>query len=79
MEPTRPGTPCSIEKQMLPIRPGDDANISAEQAKTKAELEYERYRVFLDSRPRAVDWDFEKAASVLKKLPKPKKPKPPKP
>lgn len=51
--------------------------ISAEQAKLKAELEYERYRVFLDSQPRLVDSDFEKAASVLKKLPKPKKPKPP--
>ncbi len=47
--------------------------ISAEQAKRKAELEYERYRAFLDSQPRAVDLDFEKAASGLKKLPKPKK------
>ena len=45
--------------------------ISAEQAKLKAELEYERYRVFLDSQPRLVDSDFEKAASELKKLPKP--------
>ncbi|MDP2170127.1 MAG: virulence RhuM family protein [Rhodocyclaceae bacterium] len=53
--------------------------ISAEQAKMKAELEYERYRVFLDSQPRAVDLDFERAASELKKLPKPKKPKAPKP
>ena len=52
--------------------------ISAEQAKVKAELEYERYRVFLDSQPRLVDVDFEKAASELKKLPKPKKTKPPK-
>ena len=52
--------------------------ISAEQAKMKAELEYERYRVFLDSQPRTVDLDFEKAASELKKLPTPKKPKPPK-
>jgi hypothetical protein len=53
--------------------------ISAEQAKMKAELEYGRYRVFLDSQPRAVDFDFEQAASELKKLPKPKKPKAPKP
>lgn len=53
--------------------------ISAEQAKMKAELEYDRYRVFLDSQPRTVDLDFEKAASELKKLPKPRKPKPPKP
>lgn len=52
--------------------------ISAEQAKMKAELEYERYRVFVDSQPRLVDLDFEKAASKLKNLPKPKKPKPPK-
>ena len=52
--------------------------ISAEQAKMKAELEYDRYRVFLDSQPRLVDLDFEKAASKLKNLPKPKKPKPPK-
>ena len=49
--------------------------ISAEHAKVKAELEYERYRVFLDSQPRLVDGDFEKAASELKNLPKPKKPK----
>ncbi len=52
--------------------------ISAEQAMLKAELEYERYRAFLDSQPRMVDLDFEKAASDLKKLPKPKKSKPPK-
>ena len=52
--------------------------ISAEQAKMKAELEYERYRAFLDSQPRAVDLDFEQATKDLKKLPKPKKPKPPK-
>ena len=52
--------------------------ISAEQVKLKAELEYKRYRLFLDSQPRLVDSDFEKAASELKKLPKPKKPKPPK-
>jgi hypothetical protein len=50
--------------------------ISTEQAKMKAELEYERYRAFLDSQPRTVDLDFEKAAAELKKLPKPKKPKP---
>ena len=52
--------------------------ISAEQARMKAELEYDRYRVFVDSQPRLVDADFEKAASELKKLPKPKKPKLPK-
>jgi hypothetical protein len=53
--------------------------ISAEQAKMKAELEYDRYRVFVDSQPRLVDLDFEKAASELRKLPKPKKSKAPKP
>lgn len=52
--------------------------ISAEQAKMKAELEYDRYRALVDSQPRLVDADFEKAVSDLKKLPKPKKPKPPK-
>ena len=53
--------------------------ISAEQAKMKAELEYSRYRTLVDSQPRLVDLDFEKAASKLKNLPKPKKPKRPKP
>ena len=52
--------------------------ISAEQAKMKAELEYDRYRVLLDSQPRLVDVDFEKAVTELKKLPNPKKPKGPK-
>ena len=50
--------------------------ISADQAKMKAELEYDRYRAFLDSQPRAVDLDFDKAVSEMKKLPKPKKTKP---
>lgn len=49
--------------------------ISAEHAKMKAEKEYERYRALIDSQPRAVDLDFEKAASELKKLPKTKKTK----
>jgi hypothetical protein len=53
--------------------------ISAEQAKMKAELEYDRYRVLLDSQPRMVDLDFDQAVTELKKLPKAKKPKPPKP
>jgi hypothetical protein len=52
--------------------------ISAEHAKMKAELEYERYRALIDSQPRAVDLDFEKAASELKKMPKTKKTKSPK-
>ena len=49
--------------------------ISAEQAKAKAELEYGKYRALLDASPQAVDADFEKVASELKKLPKPRKPK----
>ena len=53
--------------------------MSTEQAKMKAELEYDRYRVFLDSQPRLVDVDYEKAAAELKKLPKTKKTKPPSP
>jgi hypothetical protein len=54
---------------------GHLGKISADQAKTKAELEYERYRVFVDSQPRLIDKDFEKAVSELKKLPKSKKAK----
>ena len=53
--------------------------ISAEQAKLKAELEYDRYRALLDSLPRTVDLDFDKALTELKKLPRAEKPKPPKP
>ncbi|MFM2169468.1 MAG: hypothetical protein RIS79_3839 [Verrucomicrobiota bacterium] len=44
--------------------------ISAEQAKAKAELEYDRYRRVLDAQPSAVDKDFEE---VVKKLPGGKK------
>ncbi len=51
--------------------------ITAEQAKMKAELEYDQYRKLLNAQPRGVDLDFEKAVSELKKLPKPKKPQPP--
>ena len=46
--------------------------ITAEAAKAKAELEYDRYRALLDSQPRAVDSAFEKAVKELKKLPAPK-------
>ena len=52
--------------------------ITAEQAKLKADVEYERYRKLLDAQPRAVDLDFDKAVMGLKNLPKPRKPKPPK-
>ena len=40
--------------------------ITAEAAKGKAELEYERYRALLDVQPRPVDAHFEKAAKQLK-------------
>lgn len=49
--------------------------ITAEQAKRKAELEYDRYRALMDSQPRPVDIDFEKAVAEIQKLPKPPKPK----
>jgi hypothetical protein len=46
--------------------------VSAEQARAKAELEYERYRKLADSQPRPVDAAFEQA---VKQLPKPAKPR----
>ena len=52
--------------------------ITAEQARMKAELEYDRYRVLIDSQPRPVDVDFEKAVADLKRLPKGKPPRRPK-
>ncbi|HEY3320245.1 MAG TPA: virulence RhuM family protein [Planctomycetota bacterium] len=51
--------------------------ISADDAKAKAELEYERYRKLLDVQPRRVDDDLDRAAKELKKLPKPRKPRKP--
>ena len=53
--------------------------ISAESARAKAEREYTRYRKLMDTQPRSVDADFEKAAKQLQKLPRPKKPRAPKP
>ena len=52
--------------------------ISAEQARTKAELEYDRYRALLDAQPRPVDADFEKAVAKLNQLPPAKKSRTPK-
>jgi hypothetical protein len=49
--------------------------ISAEQAKMKAELEYDRYRKLEDAQPRPVDADFDTAVKQLQKLPKPKNPR----
>ncbi len=51
--------------------------VSAEQARLKAENEYERYRKLLDAQPRLIDAEFEKAAKELRKLPRPRKQKPP--
>ncbi len=48
--------------------------ISAKTARTKAELEFDRYRAIQDALPRPVDADFDKAsAELLKKLPSRKK------
>jgi hypothetical protein len=41
--------------------------ISAEAAKTKAELEYARYHALVDAHPRAIDAAFEKVAKQLEK------------
>jgi hypothetical protein len=41
--------------------------ISAEVAKVKAELEYERYQALQDAKPRAIDAAFEATAKQLKK------------
>jgi hypothetical protein len=53
--------------------------ISAETAKLKAEMEFDRYRALTDAQPRPVDADFEQTVKRLQKMPKPKKLKPPKP
>lgn len=47
--------------------------VSADDAKHKAEREYEHYRKLLDTQPQRIDADFEKAAQELKKLPRPRK------
>lgn len=44
--------------------------VSAEQAKRKAELEYDRYRKAQDGQPREIDAEFERVARELKQLPK---------
>lgn len=41
--------------------------ISAEAAKAKAALEYEKYRTIVDAQPRRVDVDFEQAVKQLKR------------
>jgi hypothetical protein len=49
--------------------------ITAEAARAKAELEYDRYRALVDVQPRPVDADFELAVKQLQQLPKPAKSK----
>lgn len=49
--------------------------VSADDARLKAEREYEQYRKLLDAQPQRVDTDFENAAKELKKLPRPRKPR----
>jgi hypothetical protein len=50
--------------------------ISADDARAKAELEYDRYRKQIDSKPRPVDADFERSSGELKKLPRGARKKP---
>lgn len=49
--------------------------VSADDARLKAEREYEQYRKLIDAQPQRVDADFENAAKELKKLPRPRKPR----
>ena len=49
--------------------------VSADDAKSRAEQEYARYRALLDSQPRAVDAAFDAAVKDLQKLPAPKRKK----
>jgi hypothetical protein len=51
--------------------------VSADSAKSKAELEYVRYRTMQDALPQRVDVDFDRVTKELKKLPRGRKPKPP--
>jgi len=46
-------------------------SISADDARIKAEMEYERYKKRMDALPRQVDADFERVAGKVKKPPKP--------
>lgn len=48
---------------------GHAGKISAENARAKAEAEYDRYRALVDAQPRPVDAAFEQAARQLKEKP----------
>ena len=54
-------------------------NVSAEAAREKAELEYNRYRVLMDTQPSLVDAHFEQATTQLQKQATAKKLKTPRP
>ena len=41
--------------------------VSAETAKAKGELEYDRYQAFLDTQPRSIDTEFEEVAKQLQR------------
>jgi hypothetical protein len=49
--------------------------VAADVARAKAEQEYDRYRAVIDSQPRPVDADIERASKLLQDRPKPTKPK----
>ncbi len=53
--------------------------ISADEAKAKAEREYEEYRAFIDTQPRRIDADFDQATKDIQQLPRPKRSRKPKP
>lgn len=55
---------------------GHAGTISAESAKAKAELEYDRYQALMDAEPRRVDADLEQAAKQIQKVPRPRPTKP---
>jgi hypothetical protein len=46
-------------------------DVSAEEAKAKAEQEYARYHALVDAQPRAIDAEFEKVGRQLQKPPPP--------
>jgi hypothetical protein len=48
--------------------------ISSDEARAKAEAEYERYKELLDTQPRRVDAEFDRVAKEIQGLPRPAKP-----
>lgn len=58
---------------------GHAGAISADEARAKAEAEYQRYKKGLDTQPRRVDAEFDLAAKKVQSLPRPPKPGRPRP